>query len=202
MNGGNVKPLNSALLNSMPVTPVYVLGGGATNYDSIATSTPTVYTTVYDTIFNELYFTTTTGALSIAFNASAKADKPYVLGGNAKFANNGRLYMTTAGDSIEYTWPHTILGVSGFRNIPLLLNGVDLGNTPALLEGLLVEYKIDTGSGYPGSWTTATPANLAAETISATAGFNLKIKLTAKAGMKYALAQKNFVVGETIKGNS
>lgn len=200
MNGGNVKPLNSALLNTMPVTPTYVLGGGATNYDSIATTTPTVYTTVYDTIFNELYFTTTTGALSIVFNASAKAVKPYVITGGAAFSNSGRLYFKSAEDSIEYTWPHTIIGVSGFRNLPLLLNGVDLGNTASLLEGLLVEYKIDTGSGYPVDWTTANATNLSAESVSATTGFSLKIKITAKYGMKYAAKVKSFVLHETIRG--
>ncbi len=202
MNGGNVKPLNSALFDSMPLVHEYVLGGGAVNYDSLATSTPTVYTTVYDTIFNELYFTTTTGALSIVFNASAKDTKPYTLSGDATFSNNGRLYFRSPEDSVEYTWPHTIIGTSGFRNLPLLLNGVDLGNTPSLLEGLLVQYKIDTGSGYPVGWTDATPANLAAETVSSTTGFNLKIKITAKLGMKYSTNVKNFVVGETIKGTS
>jgi hypothetical protein len=162
-----------------------------------------VYTTVYDTIFNELYFTTTTGALSITFNASSKLSKPYVLTGTANFTNTGRLSLVNAGDSIEYTWPHKILGVSGFRNTPLLLNGLDLGNTASLLEGLLVEYKIDkTGGGYPGSWTTATPANLSAETVDATDGFYLKIKLTAKLAMKYSTKIKSFVVGETIKGMS
>lgn len=200
MNGGNVKPLNSALLYAMPINPVYVLGGGATNYDSLATSTPIVYTTVYDTIFNELYFTETTGALNIVFNASAKETKPYTLTGSATFSNNGRLYLTVAGDAIEYTWPHTILGVSGFRNVAPLLNGLDLGNTPSLLEGLQLQYKLDTGSGFPVGWTDLTAANLSAETVSATDGFGLKVKITAKKGMKYIACVKDFVQGETIRG--
>ena len=206
MSGGNGKALNSALLYNMPVTPVYTLANtpaASVNFDTITSSaTTTNYVTVYDTIFNELYFTTTTGALHIQFNASALASKPYVLTGNAKFASNGRLYLITAGDAIEYTWPHEILGVSGFRNVPFLLNGVDLGNTSSLLEGLKIEYKIDTGSGYSGSWLSATPATLSALSVSATDGFYLKLKITAMAGMKYSTVVKPFVEGETIRGLS
>ena len=206
MNGGNGKPLNSALLNNMPVAPTYTLANlpsASVNFDTVTSAlTATNYTTVYDTIFKELYFTATTGALHLQFNASAKVSKPYVLSGNASFSNNGRLYLITAGDSIEYTWPHKILGVSGFRNVPFLLNGVDLGNTISLLEGLQIQYKIDTGGGYSGSWLSATPATLSALSVSATDGFYLKLKITAKAGMKYSTVTKAFVEGETIRGLS
>jgi hypothetical protein len=206
MNGGNGRPLNSALLYNMPVTPVYTLAttpAAAVNFDTVTNAaTTTSYTTVYDTIFKELYFTTTTGALHVQFNASAKDVKPYVLSGDASFSNNGRLYMISAGDSVEYTWPHKIIGVSGFRNVPFLLNGVDLGNTPSLLEGLKIEYKIDTGSGYSGSWLSATPATLSALSLDAEDGFYLKLKLTAMPGMKYSTVTKQFVEGETIRGLS
>ncbi len=209
MSGGNVKPLNSALLYNMPVTPVYTLAttpSATVNFDTVTNTgvpaTPVNYTTVYDTIFKELYHTSTTGSLFIQFNASAKTVKPYTLSGNANFANNGRLYLITAGDSIEYTWPHRILGVDGFQNVPFLLNGNDLGNTSSMLEGLKIEYKIDTGSGYGASWTLATPTSLSALTVSPTAGFYLKLKLTAMAGMKYSTMTKRFVEGESIRGLS
>jgi hypothetical protein len=202
VSGGNIKPLSGALYYALPIAPVYYLGSTTTNLDSIGTSAPTAYTTVYDTIFNELYFTETTGALSLVFNASAKETKPYTITGNASFSNQGRLFFKTAEDSIEYTWPHAILGVSGFRNLPLYFSGVDLGNTVSRLEGLLVEYKIDTGNGYSTNWTTANGTNLVAESVSATAGFYLKIKITAKFGMKYAAKVKSFVLNETIRGLS
>ncbi len=207
MSGGNVKPLNSALLNNMPVAPVYTLANtpaAAVNFDSVTSAlTATNYTTVYDTIFKELYHTATTGSLFIQFNASAKVNKPYVLSGNAKFSNSGRLSLISPGDSVEYTWPHRILGVSGFQNVPFLLDGVDLGNTLSILEGLKIEYKIDTtGSGYPANWTEATPAALSALTISPTAGFYFKLKITAMAGMKYSTVTHPFVVGESIRGLS
>jgi hypothetical protein len=206
VSAGNGKPLNSALLYNMPVAPIYTLAttlSATVNFDTVGSALSTSnYITVYDTIFNELYFTTTTGALHIQFNASAKVSKPYVLYGNATFANNGRLYLITAGDSIEYTWPHEIIGVSGFRNVAFLLNGVDLGNTLAILESIKIEYKIDTGSGYSGSWLEATPSTLSALSVSATNGFYLKLKITAMAGMKYSTVTKPFVQGETIRGLS
>lgn len=204
MSGGNIKPLNSALLNTMPVTPIFTLANtpsAAVNFDSVTTAaTTTNYTTVYDTIFKELYHTSTTGSLFIQFNASAKTAKPYALTGTASFTNNGRLYLIAASDAIEYTWPHKILGVTGFQNVAFLLNGIDLGNTPSILEGIKVEYKIDTGAGYGANFAEATPATLSALSVSATAGFYLKLKLTAMKGMKYSTLTKPFVVGETIRG--
>lgn len=204
VSGGNIKPLNSALFNNMPVTPVFTIPGGApltTNFDGIsAATTSTNYTTVYDTIFNEMYFTSTTGALALTFNASAKTVKPYSLTGTAAFSNQGRLYFNSANDSATYTWPHKIIGVSGFRNLAPLLSGVDLGNTPSLLEGLLVEYAISSDGSVYGSYKQATTANLTSETLSATDGFYLRIRFTASPGMKYNLKTRNFISGETIKG--
>jgi len=206
VSGGNVTILNNEQLYSMPVRPnnaMQSLPSATVNFDSVTTAIATTnYVTEYDTIFNELYFTPTKGALNITFNASSKASKPYTLIGTANFSNTGRLYLPNPGDGIEYTWPHKILGVSGFRNVDFLFNGLDLGNTITLLEGLQIFYKIDTGSGYSVSWLEATPASLSALTVSATEGFYLKLKIIASAGMKYITCIKNFVPGETIRGLS
>ena len=160
------------------------------------------YTTIYDTIFNETYTGPTQGALSIAFNASSAAVKPYTLGGNAKFSNTGRLYLEFAEDSIEYEWPHKIIGVSAFSKLAYKMNGVDLGNDTTTLYGVKLEYKIKTTLlGSYGAYKEATPENLAAETLpSASAGFYLKLKLTAIANMKYGSGSSDFVIGETING--
>ncbi|MFA6007395.1 MAG: hypothetical protein WC784_01985 [Candidatus Shapirobacteria bacterium] len=182
MTGANARPAVTAT--------TWALGGTS---DGIAIA----YVAVYDTIFNELYFTETTGALNILFNASSKTSKPYVLGNGAKFLNTGKLALQTAGDSITYTWPHKIKGVSGFANIEPKLNGLDLGTTTTLLEGLKVEYSIN-GGGY----TLATAANLSAENVDEVAGFDFSVKLTAMLGMKYSTQTSQFVVGETIEGET
>lgn len=160
------------------------------------------YQAVYDNIFYELYHSPTTGALHMLFNASSSDTPPYtIVAGTPAFGNNGRLYLRTAGDSIEYTWPHRIYTVSSFRDIILKKNGLDLGSSLDVLQSLLIEYKIDTGSGY-GSWKTATPANLAAETVSTVTGFLLKIRITARPGMLFSTQTNPFVVGETIAGTT
>lgn len=159
------------------------------------------YQAVYDNIFYELFHSTTTGALHMLFNASSSDTPPYtIVAGTPAFGNNGRLYLRTAGDSIEYTWPYTIKGVSSFRDVIVKKNGLDLGSSLDVLQSLLIEFKVDTGSGY-GAYQTATPYNLAATTVS-TAGFDLKIKITARPGMLFSTQTNPFVVGETIAGTT
>lgn len=196
MNGANATPANAATTYSL---------GSTTDGIGIA------YTAVYDTIFNELYFTTTTGALNILFNASSKEIKPYSLTGNTTvpiFSNTGKLFLQKIGDSVEYTWPHKIIGVTSFRNLPMKLSGLDLGTTTDRLEGLKLEYSIKTTGDYSEykelRSETGSTIGITEETISASDGFYLKIKLTTMNGMKYNArsAGMNFVVGEVIKGAS
>jgi hypothetical protein len=82
------------------------------------------------------------------------------------------------------------------------MNGVDLGNDVTTLYGVKLEYKIKTTLlGSYGAYKEATPENLAAETLpSASAGFYLKLKITAIDHMKYASGTSDFVLGETING--
>lgn len=163
-----------------------------------------LFTAVYDTIFHELFTSPTTGALSMRFNASVEDVPPYTtLAGSPAFSNTGKLYLRTAGDSIEFTWPHRIYTISGFRDIPVKYNTYDLGQAtttnPDSAFSLKTEYAIDTGAGY-GDYKTATPANLAGESVSTTTGFFIKIKITARPGMMFGTQTNAFVVGETIRG--
>lgn len=165
--------------------------------DSVAIA----YTAVFDTIFNELYQGATTGALHITFNKSSSDTPPYVLSGGASFSNTGRLYLPVAGASATYTWPHKIYGISGFRNKQYLSNGLDLGTDVKLNLLALVEYRINTGSGY-GSWKEATGTNLSSEVVDATDGFYLEIRITARYGIKFDGQTSEFVLNETINGQT
>lgn len=163
-----------------------------------------VFTAVYDTMFHENFRSPTTGALAVRFNASVADAPPYtILSGAPAFSNTGKLYLRTAGDSIEFTWPHRIYTISGFRDIPVKYNTYDLGQTtttnPDAAFSLKTEYAIDTGSGY-GAYKVATPANLASESVSTSTGFFLKFKITARAGMQFSTQTNPFVVGEVIRG--
>lgn len=187
VSGGNADAITTAT--------TYALGSAV---DGIGIS----FTAVYDTMFHEMYYSPTRGALQMRFNASAEDTPPYtVVSGSPAFSNTGRLYLRTAGDSIEFTWPHRIYTVSGFRDILPKFSSLDLGHTSSLdaAFSVLLEYSIDTGSGY-SAYQTATPANLASETVSTTTGFLLKLRLTARPGMMFSTQTNAFVVGETIRG--
>lgn len=165
---------------------------------------PNTLTTVYDTHFYEAYHSATTGAINLLFTPSTKASPPYTLTGTAKFDNTGKLYLQSAGDSVTYTWPHKIYGVSGFRNIAhkvisnqLTTNDGNTGDADQLVS-LLLEFQIDTGAGY-GDWAEATPAALSALSLSATTGFNLKLRLTARPFFRFISRTGTFIVGETVR---
>ncbi len=162
------------------------------------------YQAVYDNIFYELFHSETTGALHMLFNASSLDTPPYsIVSGTPAFGNNGRLYLRTAGDSIEYTWPHRIYTVSSFRDVILKKNGLDLGSSLDVLQSLLVEFSIDTGTGDTYSaYATATPANLAATVVDTVTGFLLKIKITARPGMLFSTQTNAFIATEVIRGAS
>jgi hypothetical protein len=101
-----------------------------------------------------------------------------VSGGNAYstsgsgiiFNGEGHLYITDGTSSITYEWPHVIKGITGFRAVSHVLGGSGTGNFD-------IEYDIDTGNGYSGSWTTLNSTNLSAETISGGTiqGFKVRI---------------------------
>jgi len=201
MSGANASPANNAI--------TYQLGS---TVDGAATE----YLAVYDSIFNEFYWSASTGALHINFNASLKNPPPYVLLGSSKFSNTGKLFLQNPSDGIIYTWPHRIYGVKGFRAVPRTylqdgsisgildmykVNGLDLGTTDDLLEGLDIKYDIDKGSGYTG-FRSCTSSNMLAETISPSEGFLLKIKLEAVKFMKYSTKSSAFIIGETITGRT
>jgi len=175
--------------------PRWTLGNSA---DGDTTS----YVAVYDNNFHELYTGTTSGVLRLNFTESLSASKPYtVLSGSPKFDGTGKLYFYSNGDSIEFEADHFITGVTGFKNVMPRTNVNDLGYDRTTGFALIKEYAINTGSGY-GSYKDLTGANLSAESISATTGFKIKIRLTAKVGMKITSQSSLFVLNETINGQT
>ena len=183
---GNAGPLGASLTYSL---------GGTTDGIGIAN------TAVYDTIFYELYFGSTSGCLMLGFNDSTKENPPFTLSGTPFFSNTGKLYIQNKGDGATYTWPHKILGISGFSGgrAPKL-SGLDLGLNNDILEGLKIEYNINKGSGYQG-FKEANGANLGSEVVSPISGFYFQVRLTAQQGLKYTSQMQNFVIGERIKGD-
>jgi hypothetical protein len=196
----NMQALNTEFRNvtsgsnaPLTTTTTYALGGT----DGVAVTGAAQY----DYMFLEMNFSSNKGALFVRFNASSKATKPYTITGTAYFDNTGKLYFNNVGDSIEIVWPHKILGVSGFQKRRYKAIGTDLGLDTDILQALYKEYSIDTGSGY-GAYKEMTPENLSSEIVSASSGFNFKVRLTALYAFKYPSFTNRYEIGEVIKGTT
>lgn len=163
-------------------------------------SAMSVLTNVYDTHFSECYITETKGYLRLHFSASTKTVPPYTLSGVPTFSNTGRLYFYADGDGITYTWPHKIYGVSGFDADRVKLYTVDLGNSNINPEGLLVEMMVDTGSGWTRWYNTY--EDLSTLSVSATDGFYLKIRITARNFVKFTSGTGLVQVGEVVRAGT
>ena len=125
----------------------------------------------------------------------------YINTGDAESETADTAGSITVGDSVEYEWPHLIKGVSGFRKLWPKLFSVAMGNRVDSADALKIEYAINTGSGY-SAYTRLTPTNISAETVSATTGFYIKLKLTAMPFMAYGSQTYSFIPGEKIRGVS
>ena len=89
----------------------------------------------------------------------------------------------------EMTW--NVLGHTGFQNAAPVLGG-------APVTGLVISYQLDTGSGFSGTWKTATAANLSAESVSPS-GFKMKIRIqqTGSGNTTTALTSIQFLTTST-----
>ena len=74
---------------------------------------------------------------------------------------------------LESSMPYYIIGHTGFQNVAPTLTGSGTANHD-------YDYDIDVndGNGFTGSYQALTGANLSAETIDATLGFKLRIRIT------------------------
>lgn len=138
-------------------------------------------TTGFDGTLDNISFGESIGALHVVFE-DTQGVKPYTTTGSPKFSNTGRLYLPTTADTITLTWPHKIKGVTGFRDMIPRLIGADFGNNANLLDGLKIEYKIDSGA-----YKRLTSTNLATENnLDAVNGFDFALKLTPLTFMKFS----------------
>jgi hypothetical protein len=150
-----------------------------------ASGVDTSFTSVYGTIFYNIFTATTTGRVGLTFNEETATYAIYVdkmgLTGASGFSSTGSLYLYNLNDVIEYEFPYYVLGYTAFASSNVVTGGSGTAN-------LAVKYQIDIndGNGYGGTWKTATSANLSAETINETDGFKLKIQITCTtAGTNY-----------------
>lgn len=131
-----------------------------------AQSVNTDFTGIENFFFAQLYTNPTDGLLKFIMSIDTIGGYYTTLSGSPKWTNNGRVYLRTAGDSVEFTAPWKIKGVTLKDAVPAI-TGVSYGD-------MNIEYAIDNNSYLP-----LTQANIAGETIDPIEGFNIKIKITA-----------------------
>lgn len=135
----------------------------------IGSTIGTSYSMVGGTHFIDGFTSDTTSIANILMTPSTEYSlAAYTTTGTPKFTYSGALKML-AGDVVEWTWSHFILGWSGF---------VATTQTATNLLNHTFEYALDKGVGFE-AYKTLSTANLLAETgISPTTGFKPKIRVT------------------------
>ena len=88
--------------------------------------------------------------------------------GTGYINSSGAISLDTLGDYLICESNYTIKGHTGFSNSTPTIGGS--------YTGMVFYFDIDNGSGYSGTWTQATGANLAAQSLNP-AGFKMKIKI-------------------------
>lgn len=130
---------------------------------------------VYGTHWFDMFTGDTTGRLWLAFNEptsfSSSQYEAISLGVGAGFTSGGQISMPNVGDQIIFTMPYYAIGHTGFENTAPIITGSNTGN-------FNIEYQLDTGSGFSGSWSTLNATNLAAESFLPATGFRMKIRCT------------------------
>jgi hypothetical protein len=138
-----------------------------------AGTVPTAYTHVDGTHFWDAFTGDTTARAAVVFSEKTTVTGAHytVDAGTPKFTSAGTLVMTTVGDRITWTWPHAILGWSALSTFAVT------GTNSATNQ--LIEYDLDKGAGFSGTFKTLSNVNLASETgISPTTGLKPRIRIT------------------------
>lgn len=120
------------------------------------------------------------GLVGFRFNKQSLRNVWSINAGSPFFSDEGTLYMRTVGDQVIGEFDYFILGHEAFANVIPRFRRTGIITTP-IDTNITVEYDLDTGSGYSGTWKVATGANLSAETLSPSTGFKIKVRLTTTA---------------------
>lgn len=132
---------------------------------------------VYGTHWLTRFTSTTAGFAEILCNepTSSSTSQCFASGGMPQFNSSGSVLLTKAGDQVTWEMPFTALGFTAFTNAAPTITGTNVtfgtrwGNHD-------IEFQVDAGNGYGGTWLNLTAANLIAQTFST--GFKLKVRAT------------------------
>ena len=145
------------------------------------TSALTGQTSTYGTHWITRFISTTAGFTEILCNepTAGSATQCAVTGGVPQFNSIGQVLLTKVGDQVTWEMPFFAIGYTAFTNSAPTITGTNVTYSSGARWGNHdIEFQINTGSGYGGSWLALTAANFTAQTINATTGFKLKVRAT------------------------
>jgi hypothetical protein len=134
---------------------------------------PTSYTHVDGMHFWDSFTGDTTTRVSLVFTEkSLTTASAYTIdSGTPKFTSTGYLTMQTVGDQITWTQSYFMLGWTGCTSFAITGTNVATNH--------LVQYDMDKGSGFSGTFKTLSNANLVAETgVSPTTGVKFRFRIS------------------------
>lgn len=147
--------------------------------NAMLTAATTGQVSVYGSHWLTRFTSTTAGFAEVMCNepTTSSAAQCSATGGTPQFNSSGSVLLTKVGDQVTWEMPFFAVGYTAFTNIAPTITGTNVtfgtrwGNHD-------IEFQVDTGSGYGGTWLNLTAANLIANTFNSTTGFKLKIRAT------------------------
>jgi hypothetical protein len=165
-----------------------VAGLNAVIKNALLTGATTGQVSVYGSHWLTRFTSTTAGFAEITCNepTSSSAAQCSATGGSPQFNSNGSVLLTKVGDQVTWEMPFFATGFTAFTNSAPTITGTNVTFSAGSTWGNhTLEFQVDTGSGYGGTWLALNAATLIGQTFNSTTGFRLKIRatcLTANAG--------------------
>lgn len=176
-----------------------ILALNSQNRGCLCGAVPIGQTAVYGTHFYDVFDSNLSGKIGIFFNektTDSVSTDAYTTSGDAKFNSLGGLLLINSGvDSIEYTWPHFILGYSGF--MPVSGRGFFSAGTNILAnEHIKYEYDLNTGLGFTNTFLPIS-GNLTTPRFSPIIGVKPKFRFICNSGNFNNVLNAFYVQGMT-----
>lgn len=145
------------------------------------TGATTGQVSVYGTHWMTRFTSATAGFAELLCNepTAASAAQCFASGGAPQFNSSGSVLLTKVGDQVTWEMPFSAIGYTAFTNSAPTITGTNVTYSSGARWGNHdLEFQVNTGSGYGGTWLALTAANLIAQTFNSTTGFQLKIRAT------------------------
>ena len=149
--------------------------------NAMLTGSTTGQVSVYGTHWLTRFTSTTAGFAEIVCNepTASSAAQCAVTGGSPQFNSSGSVLLTKVGDQVTWEMPFFAIGYTAFTNSAPTITGTNVTYSTGTRWGNHdLEFQVDTGTGYGGTWLPLRAADLVSNAFDSTTGFKLKVRAT------------------------